>query len=77
MVASDGAGVADPGVPGTAQEFAIDVGGAGLVLRGGDAGLSEVGADALTVDLGVIAPGVAGPPLAGIGVVVEVVKRIR
>ena len=73
----DGAGIADPGVPGAVQEFAIHVGGARLVLGGGDAGLSEVGADALAVDLSVIAPGVTGPPLAGIGVVVEVVKRIR
>ena len=73
----DGAGVTDAGITGAAQEFAIDVRGAGLVLRGRDAGLGEVGADALTVDLGVITPGVAGPPLAGIGIVVEVVKRIR
>ena len=77
LVAGDGAGVTDAGIPGAAQEFAIDVRGAGLVLRGGDAGLGEVGSDALAVDLSVIAPRVAGPPLAGIGIVVEVVKRIR
>jgi hypothetical protein len=77
LVTGDGAGVTDAGIPGATQEFAIDVRGAGLVLGGGDAGLGEVGADPLAVDLGVITPGVAGPPLAGIGVVVEVVKRIR
>jgi hypothetical protein len=76
-VTGDGTGIADAGVPGAAQEFAIDVGCTGLVLGRGYAGLSEEGPDALSVDLGVIAPGVTGPPLAGIGVVMEVVKRIR
>jgi hypothetical protein len=75
-VTSDGAGIADPSVPGAAEEFAVHVGGAGLVLGGGDAGLGEEGTDTLTVDLGVIAPGVAGPPLAGVRVVMEVVERV-
>ena len=73
----DGSGVADAGVSGALKEFAIDVGGAGLVLRGGDARLGEESSDAIAVDLGVITPEVTGPPLAGVRIVVEVVERVR
>jgi hypothetical protein len=76
-VAGEWAGVFDEGIAGAAQELAIDLGGAGFVLNVGHTGFEEERAGAVAVDLGVITPRVAGPPLAGVRIVVEVVERVR